>query len=78
MFLEISMRTWGERLWPAHQITEAPHPTVDPVASVGSYAEARERASSRQYLLRVHADAWAEMVEAGVAPVEVPAGVILV
>jgi hypothetical protein len=78
IYLQISERTWGERLWPAHQVTDDPRTADDPVASVGSYLDARERATRNGHLLRVSNDAWHEMVVAGVAPQIVPGDVTIV
>ncbi|MCU1657379.1 MAG: hypothetical protein JWO57_2035 [Pseudonocardiales bacterium] len=77
IYLQISERTWGERLWPAHQVTEAPWRSAAAVASVESYLDARDRALRNRHLLRFDDEAWQQMVEAGVAPAAVPADVTI-
>ncbi|MDP9092985.1 MAG: hypothetical protein M3N95_08610 [Actinomycetota bacterium] len=78
VYLQISERTWGERLWPAHQVTDDPRTADDAVASVHSYLDAQERASRHRHLLRVSGQAWHQMVEAGVAPQVVPSDVAVI
>jgi hypothetical protein len=78
IYLQISERTWGERLWPAHQVSDDPRTQDDAVASVNSYLEAQERAARNHHPLRFSGEAWHQMVEAGVAPKVVPADVTIV